>query len=177
MHCVPEYGRLRVSKSLSSSNLLFFVASAFRQYGPVAALYWALVCVPRHDSRPGPGGSRTAASCQCQAYDRVMLGQWPTWFLLWRWRDMFHTHWSTWICTLILRDAMRQLDLFGSLVSVAGRARVCLFIPDLACGTTLECYRPDALDFRALNRSCTEAPIWNFIVRGTDAMKVNMPFF
>ena len=33
----------------------------------VAALYRALVCVPRHDSRPGPGGSRTAASCQRQA--------------------------------------------------------------------------------------------------------------
>ena len=40
----------------------------FGQYGPVAALYSALVCVPRHDSRPGLGGSRTAASCQRQAW-------------------------------------------------------------------------------------------------------------
>ena len=45
----------------------FLLRAPFGQYGPVAALYSALVCVPRHDSRPGPGGSRTAASCQRQA--------------------------------------------------------------------------------------------------------------
>ena len=47
---------------------IFLLRAPFGQYGPVAALYWALVCVPRHDSRPGPGGSRTAASCQRQAW-------------------------------------------------------------------------------------------------------------
>ena len=36
--------------------MIFLLRAPFGQYGPVAALYWALVCVPRHDSRPGPGG-------------------------------------------------------------------------------------------------------------------------
>ena len=45
-----------------------FVRAPFGACPLVAALYWALVCVPRHDSRPGPGGSRTAASCQPQAW-------------------------------------------------------------------------------------------------------------
>ena len=46
---------------------VFLLRAPFGQYGPVAALHWALVCVARHDSRPGLGGSRSAASCQRQA--------------------------------------------------------------------------------------------------------------
>ena len=46
--------------------ILFFFASAFRPVWPGRYIFLALVCVPRHDSRPGPGGSRTAASCQRQ---------------------------------------------------------------------------------------------------------------
>ena len=63
--------RQTTSKSYTETRLrtmsCFFLRAPFGQYGPVAALYWALVCVPRHDSHPGPGGSRTAASCQRQA--------------------------------------------------------------------------------------------------------------
>ena len=41
---------------------IFFLRAPFGQYGPVAA--FELYLYAAVDSRPGPGGSRTTASCQ-----------------------------------------------------------------------------------------------------------------
>ena len=59
-------GKTRIERWKLKVFCFFFVASAFRPVWPGRCI-WALVCLPRHDSRPGPGGSRTAASCQPQA--------------------------------------------------------------------------------------------------------------
>ena len=53
----------RVRAGLGSSWVaLFLLRAPFGQYGPVAA--FELYLYTAVDSRPGPGGSRTTASCQ-----------------------------------------------------------------------------------------------------------------
>ena len=51
--------------SWREATMDFFFASAFRPVWP-GRCDLSFICIPRHDSRPEPGGSRTAASCPPQ---------------------------------------------------------------------------------------------------------------
>ena len=64
--CELFFGRLSPSQGKRGSFSCFCSSAIWSMY-PGRCIVLNLTSVPRHDSRPRPGGSRTAANCQRQA--------------------------------------------------------------------------------------------------------------